>query len=1247
MATPFTTFSGSTTSLTNALLAPNSGISVSNIALKASGASAVNFYDGSLLPLGIGAGLLLTSGTTPGTSNTVGWFGQSNGGAGDADINAVVNTVFQTQSYDATTLSFDFTVSDVSATSITFDLVMGSDEYPEWVNSFVDSAVVIVNGVNYALFNHNPNNPLSVVSQNLAAGYFQNNANKILPIEYDGVSQVLKIVAPINAGGTVNHIKIGVADTGDHIYDTGLFIANLSAGNAPGSGIVVTPPSTGTSGNDNLTGSGKDEYFDLKEGDDTVYSGIGDDIVVGGAGNDAVFGGSGNDQIEGDEGNDDIDGGDGFGDTAIYTGKSADYTIAKNVSGNYTVTALDGSVDTLANIEVVKFSDGIVNLTPVIPVVSTPAPISTVAPVSIYVPPVAIIAPPPAPINKMGSVFVNGVGELGQTLTALVTDSDGAPATINYEWWVNGVSVGTGDSYTISTNDLPTNGNDSFIEVTANYLDNASNTEALNSAAKKILETENTGDLVVTLMQIKAPVGASTANPLTTLVQNVMDLTGVSANTAAATLKTVLGLPDVNLQSYDAYPILYVTVDGVAKILTDVNGNPILDLKGNTIKEIAAVQDVTALRIEQVAVQVAILTSLSDDDSAMKLTSAILNAAQNNQTLDLGNVDDLSSILNIPAIQDASGKYPEPLNEIFDRNDSMAADMADGKDVNSIEAQWQDMLSIQDAVASTSISDLSIHINQAPIGNSIATLVGTSEDALSYSISAADLLQGFTDSDGGMLEISDLAVDANVGTIVDLGNGSIVFTPEPNYNGAVELTYNVIDNQGGSIAANQFFIVSAENDLPTGDVIISNVTDAKVGDILNVTNTLGDLDGTTKAVLGYQWQSNGVNIDGATTEIYTLAQQDAGSTISVVASYTDDQGTKESVISFATNPIIANATPVNTAPTADVIVFPEIDEDSSNFSIQTNDLLAGAFDAEGDNLIITSLVLQNATQGMLLGDSTTGWTFTPSTNFNGNVVFDYTVFDGEFSVSNIANLNVLPTNDAPTGSVIATLAKGTQDTAYTINAADLLAGFTDVDTGDVLSVSGLVATHGSVVANATGFIFQPDLNYSGAVSLNYNVIDGHGGIIAATQNFNLAAITTPTPVTTEGKIINGTKGNDKLVGGNGNDSLFGGNGDDKLNGGAGNDWLTGGKGDDVLTGGTGSDYFLFVNHDSEDKILDFKPSEGDKIQLSANTGITNFTSLLKNVEVEDKGIEIKFDEGKVLLVGVTLTDLTADMFIFG
>jgi len=539
--TPFNIFAGSPTgdtTLTSALLAPGgSGIAIvaSSIKLQASGQDAVNFYDGSLAPLGIGAGLLLTSGTTPGTSNTVGWFGTDNSGAsgftnGDADIDAVVNTVFQTQSYDATTLAFDFTVADPAATSVSFDLVFGSDEYPEWVDQFVDSAIVMVNGVNYALFNHDPLHPLSVVSSNLAAGYFQDNAGNALPIEYDGVSHVLKIVAPIIAGAT-NHIKIGIADTGDHVYDSGIFLSNFSAGTIPGSGVVSAPiPSP--SGPDTVTGSSQAELFNLLGGDDTVYAGAGDDIVVAGAGNDVVYGGSGADQLKGDAGDDLLDGG-ADSDTAGFFGASTNYVVTA-VAGGFTIAdttagAPEGA-DTLTNVEYAKFSDGLFSI----------GAGGTLTPVA---------NPGTPPANTPGSVVISGIGSLGKTLTATVSDPDGIAGAVSYQWQVSSggggwSNVGTGsNNYLVSAADV---GKD--IQVQASYVDSGSHSESPVSAAKAIQQTNN-GDLVVTLMQLDAPVGASNINPLTTLVQNAIAL-GLSPNQAALGIKAVLGLPGaVNLQT--------------------------------------------------------------------------------------------------------------------------------------------------------------------------------------------------------------------------------------------------------------------------------------------------------------------------------------------------------------------------------------------------------------------------------------------------------------------------------------------------------------------------------------------------------------------------------------------------------------------------------------------------------------------------------------------------------------------------
>ena len=71
---------GATAAIVDAILGAAPGLTVDyNSIVIVGGPTSVGYYDGSLSPLGIGAGLLITSGTMPGTSNTVGWFGVDNG----------------------------------------------------------------------------------------------------------------------------------------------------------------------------------------------------------------------------------------------------------------------------------------------------------------------------------------------------------------------------------------------------------------------------------------------------------------------------------------------------------------------------------------------------------------------------------------------------------------------------------------------------------------------------------------------------------------------------------------------------------------------------------------------------------------------------------------------------------------------------------------------------------------------------------------------------------------------------------------------------------------------------------------------------------------------------------------------------------------------------------------------------------------------------------------------------------------
>jgi hypothetical protein len=766
----FTQHSGASADpLVTALLSGASGISVvpGSVQLNASAPSAIGYYDGSLAALGIGAGIIMTSGMMPGTSNTSSSFGKSNGKPGSSLIDAVINPVFYTASYDASTLSFEFTVTDPTATSISFDLVFGSDEYPEWVDAFVDSAVVYVNGVNYAYFNHDPAHPLSVISQNLAAGYFiNNNSTGALPIEYDGVSNKLTFVAPI-VQGQVNTITIGISDTGDHILDSGVILSSLTAGDLPGSGVVITQPGEETESEDFCVGSGLSEVFNLKGGDDTAYGAGGDDIMAGGAGMDSLDGGSGNDALSGGADDDTLEGGAGD-DTASYADDSASYDVVYDVSADtYTVTALGvGSTegtDTLKNVEKVQFSDGLFQLTStgLVPATAGSGGGSGGSGGS------------GTTTNTVGALSLKGVAAIGQDLTANVSDVDGIDGEVTFVWQrsTNGGSSWTSlaettDTYTVTGADAGAD-----LRVLAAYTDGLGAAEALTSTTKSVT-VGATGDLQITLLQIEAPDGSTVESPLTTLVARAIAL-GLTPNEAQAMVKEVLSLVgDANILQYD----------------------PLSAYQANT-------SNTQAFAWLGAMLQVTILTSLSDDDTATGLVVKMIEAWQAGNGLDLSDVDVLGGILGITP--DPGGNHPEPLAEILDRCASIADIITDGGNLADLEIEWEDFASTQETVYVGTIAGLITPINQAPEGYAEGTLSGEAGSAIT--ITEADLLAGFSDPEGGDLSVSGLTAD-QPGTLLSVAGGW-KFTPDEA--GAVEFTYSVSDAQGLSTAASKIMVVSA------------------------------------------------------------------------------------------------------------------------------------------------------------------------------------------------------------------------------------------------------------------------------------------------------------------------------------------------------------------------------------------------------------------------------------------------------
>ncbi|MBU6394531.1 MAG: cadherin-like domain-containing protein [Sphingomonadales bacterium] len=109
----------------------------------------------------------------------------------------------------------------------------------------------------------------------------------------------------------------------------------------------------GSAGADTLFGSDSGDTLVGLAGDDTLAGGKGNDTLVGGAGDDILIGGKGSDSLEGGKGS----------DLAVLSGSFADYKVEKIEATAYRLTdSKTGDVETLRDIEFIKFADKTVDV---------------------------------------------------------------------------------------------------------------------------------------------------------------------------------------------------------------------------------------------------------------------------------------------------------------------------------------------------------------------------------------------------------------------------------------------------------------------------------------------------------------------------------------------------------------------------------------------------------------------------------------------------------------------------------------------------------------------------------------------------------------------------------------------------------------------------------------------------------------------------------------------------------------------
>jgi large repetitive protein len=380
-------------------------------------------------------------------------------------------------------------------------------------------------------------------------------------------------------------------------------------------------------------------------------------------------------------------------------------------------------------------------------------------------------------------------------------------------------------------------------------------------------------------------------------------------------------------------------------------------------------------------------------------------------------------------------------------------------------------------------------------------------------IDSADLLANDTDADGDTLTIVGVG-DAAHGTVTLNPDGTISFTPDPDYSGPASFTYTVSDGHGGTDTATVTLDVSPTNDAPvitsvSGGTGVESTTDAAT--VVTGSIVASDED---SAALSFALADGGapqhgalvLNADG--TYSYTASDNDWSGTDTFTVAVSDGNG------GITTQAVTITVTPDADAPVVSV----------SNLSIN----LSGEGGAQTVNGTAAGETLQggagddviNAGDGndMVIGDG--AGTYTAALDISAALA------DTDGSES----LGAITIGGVPAG---ASLSAGTDngDGTWTLSASDL---------------------NGLTISAPEGQNFQLSVSTSASEG-------GNGDTASTTATLNVS-------------FSGSAQGDDTLDGGAGNDSVLGGAGNDTLSGGTGSDLLDGGSGNDVLLASDDGDW---------------------------------------------------------------------------
>ena len=487
-----------------------------------------------------------------------------------------------------------------------------------------------------------------------------------------------------------------------------------------------------------------------------------------------------------------------------------------------------------------------------------------------------------------GAPTISGTAQMGETLTAdtsPIADEDGLEnVSYSYQWIRsdNGadtdISGETDSTYTLVLADLG-----KTIEVQVTFTDDDDNAETLTSVATE-------------------PVSAAANNPAT----GVLTISGTVQVGEALTADTS-GIDDADGLTNVSYSYQWLADDadiqgdtGSTYTLTDDDVGKVIKVKATFTDDAGNEESLTSGATAEVEAR---------PNSPATGAPAISGTVQAGETLtaDTSGITDEDGLTNVSY----SYQWLADDSDIGGETASTYAvsDDAVGKAI-SVRVTFTDNAGNEESLTSGATAEVEARPNSPATG----------APAISGTVQAGQTLtadtSGITDADGltnvsysyqWLDEDADIAGEtASTYTLTDVVVGKVI---------KVKVTFT--DDAGNeesltSVATEP--VSAAANNPATGVPTISGTV--RAGETLTAdTSGITDADGLTNVSYSYQWLADDSDIAGETASTYTLSDDDVGKGIKVKATFTDNAGNEESLISGATAEVTARPnSPATGAP---------------------------------------------------------------------------------------------------------------------------------------------------------------------------------------------------------------------------------------------------------------------------------------------------------------------------------------------